>query len=75
MVKCLPELTIFIVFLKNRKLISIIRRSKVTYYAVIVHAFLSSDCFFQNRLEKFFQEYLLSDKQVGARSGPTFCRA
>ena len=28
-----------------------------------------------NFFEKFFQEYHLSVKQIGSRSGPTFCRA
>ena len=28
-----------------------------------------------NFSEKFFQEYHLSVKQIGSRSGPTFCRA
>ena len=27
------------------------------------------------KLNKFFQEYQLSVKQIGSRSGPTFCRA
>ena len=27
-----------------------------------------------NFFEKFFQEYHLSVKQIGSRSGPTFCR-
>ena len=36
---------------------------------VIVYAFMSAD-FFQNQL--FFQEYYLSVKQVGSRSGRTF---
>ena len=35
MVKCLPELSIFTVFLKNKNIISKIRRSKVTDYAAL----------------------------------------
>ena len=35
MVKCLPELSIFTVFLKNRNFISKIRISKVTDYAAL----------------------------------------
>ena len=35
MVKCLPEFEYFTVFLKNRKFISKIRRSKVTDYAAL----------------------------------------
>ena len=42
----------------------------------IFHAFLSSVDFYQNHLfQKLFQEYHLSIKQIGSRSGPTFCRA
>ena len=42
----------------------------------IFHAFLSSAYFFQHQLfEKIFQKYHLSVKQIGSRSGPTFCRA
>ena len=37
----------------------------------IFQAFLSSADFF----EKKFREYNLSVKQIGSRSGPTFCRA
>ena len=41
-----------------------------------VHAFLSSAEFFQiQHFRKIFQEYHLSVKQIGSRSGPTFCRA
>ena len=38
--------------------------------------FLSSAVFFQNHFffHKFFPEYHWSDKQLGSRSGPTFCR-
>ena len=35
MVKCLPELSIFTVFLKNKNIIFKIRRSKVTDYAAL----------------------------------------
>ena len=35
MVKCLPEFEYFIVFLKNKNIISKIRRSKVTGYAAL----------------------------------------
>ena len=35
MVKCLPELSIFTVFLTNRNFIYKIRRSKVTDYAAL----------------------------------------
>ena len=35
MVKCLPNMSIFIVFLKNRNFISKIRISKVTDYAAL----------------------------------------
>ena len=36
---------------------------------------VSANCF-QNRIfEKFFQEYHLSVKQIGYRSGPTLCLA
>ena len=35
MVKCLPEIEYFTVFLKNRNLISKIGRSKVTDYAAL----------------------------------------
>ena len=38
--------------------------------------FLLSADFFQNQLfAKLFQEYHQSVKQLGSRSGPTFCRA
>ena len=40
MVKCLPEFPIFTVFLKNKNIISKIRRSKVTDYAALT--FISS---------------------------------
>ena len=36
MLKCLPEFEYFTVFLKNRKFIEKIRRSKVTDYAVLI---------------------------------------
>ena len=36
MVKCLPEFEFFTVFLKNRNIISKIRRSKVTDYAALI---------------------------------------
>ena len=35
MVKCLPELSIFTAFLKNKNIIFKIRRSKVTDYAAL----------------------------------------
>ena len=35
MVKCLPDLSIFTVFLKNKNIIIKIRRSKVTEYAAL----------------------------------------
>ena len=35
MVKCLPDLSIFAVFLKNKNIIFKIRRSKVTDYAAL----------------------------------------
>ena len=43
----------------------------------IFHALLSSaDFFFEiTFFEKFFQEYHLSVKYFGSRSGPTYCRA
>ena len=37
MVKCLPELEYFTVFLKNKNIIFKIRRSKVTDYAALMH--------------------------------------
>ena len=36
MVKCLPDLNIFTVFLKNKNIIFKIRRSKVTDYAALM---------------------------------------
>ena len=39
MVKCLPEFEQFTVVLKNRNIISKIKRSKVTDYAVLNAAF------------------------------------
>ena len=44
MVKCVPEFEYFTVFLKNKNIISKIRRSKVTDYAALkaVTAFISS---------------------------------
>ena len=39
MVKCLPEFEYFTVFLKNKNIISKIRRSKVTDYAALIMAF------------------------------------
>ena len=43
----------------------------------IFHDFLLSADFFQNQFfsKKFFQKYHLSVKQIGSRSGPTYCRA
>ena len=41
-----------------------------------LHAFLSLLILLKIYfLEKFFQENRLSIKQIGSRSGPTFCRA
>ena len=37
MVKCLPEFEYFTVFLKNKNIISKIRRSKVTDYAALTY--------------------------------------
>ena len=37
MVKCIPEFEYFTVFLKNKNIISKIRRSKVTDYATLNH--------------------------------------
>ena len=37
MVKCIPEYSFFIVFLKNRNISSKIKRSKVTGYAALNH--------------------------------------
>ena len=42
MVKYLPDLSIFTVFLKTRKFISKIRRSKVTDYAALNHNYIIS---------------------------------
>ena len=39
MVKCLPEFEYFTVFLKNKKNISNIRRSKFTDYAALMAVF------------------------------------
>ena len=37
LVKCVPEFWFFTVFLKNRTIISKIKRSKVTYYAALTN--------------------------------------
>ena len=42
MVKCLPEFEYFTVFLKNNNIIFKIRRSKVTDYAALSHAYTQS---------------------------------
>ena len=41
MVKCLPEIEYFTVFLNNRNLISKIRRSKVTDYEALTYSELT----------------------------------
>ena len=47
MVKCLPDLRIFTVFLKNSHFISKIRISKITDYAALSSYFLPNDILYQ----------------------------
>ena len=47
---------------------------KACAFDIFFNVFLSSAAFFNiNFFEKFSQEYNLSVKQFGSRSGPTFC--
>ena len=61
MVKCLPDLSIFTEFLKNRNFIPKIKRSKVTDYAAL-----------RFRTRNFFHvfTYIAYVKHVTRRAGP-----
>ena len=51
LVKCIPEFY-FTVFLKNRNIISKIKRSKVTDYAALTLVLLNPDlCYFKNTID------------------------
>ena len=59
MVKCLPEFEYFTVFLKNRNVISKIRRSKVTDYAALRGAMSAVNNFISCNLR--LQLFLVSE--------------